>query len=465
MAFTSYDFLLFFLIVFILYWMVRERRWQNIILLVASYYFYGSLQVWYAVMLGISTTVDFFLARGMVLYPGRKHLFVWLSLFLNLGVLAFFKYFDFFGSNVAVFLSSVGFNADRLLLNILLPAGLSFLTLRKLGYMIDVSRGTLKPAHNFVDFALYVSFFPQLVAGPIERPQKLLPQIESQRTWKADFFYKAWPLLVMGFFKKIVIANSAQILVNRVFGFSEPSGFLLLSGALGYTLQILADFSAYTDLSRGVSFLLGFDTSENFRQPYLSLTPTDFWNRWHISLSTWLRDYVFFPVRRLVLRYKINENLAMSIPPLATMFVSGLWHGAGLTFAVWGLYYGLLITTYQLAGIRGDWKPSSKPKLLFAWLLMFSLIVFGWTIFRAPSMSWLFHAIFNSSFIPSYGEFILGVITITLTIAYSLPMLLKYLLDQYANESWVQAAFYAVAVALTIVYINSASSDFIYFQF
>lgn len=465
MAFTSYDFLFFFLIVFILYWVVRERRWQNLILLAASYYFYGAVQVWYAVMLGLSTSADFFLARGMERYPSRKRLLMGSSLVLNLGVLAFFKYFDFFGPSVAAFLNGIGFNTDPLLLKIILPAGLSFFTLKKLGYMLDVSRGVLKPTHTFVDFSLYVSFFPQIIAGPIERPQKLLPQLESQRVWNADFFYKAWPLLVMGFFKKLVIANSVQVLVNRVFGFSEPSGFLLLSGALGYTLQILTDFSAYTDISRGVAFLLGFDTSENFRQPYLSLTPTDFWNRWHISLSTWLRDYVFFPVRRALLRYKLNENLALSIPPLVTMFVSGLWHGAGLTFIVWGLYYGLLIAAYQWAGIRGDWKPNSNIKTFFAWLLMFSFIVFGWAIFRAPSMGWLLHILFDLSFVPSHNEFILALITITMTIAYSLPLLLKHFLDQYPSEERLRAAYHAVALALTIVYINSANSDFIYFQF
>jgi alginate O-acetyltransferase complex protein AlgI len=465
MAFTSYDFLFFLLIVFILYWVVRERRRQNLILLAASYIFYGSVQAWYAIMLGLSTSVDFFLARGMVQYPHRRRLLMGLSLVLNLGVLAFFKYFDFFGASVSAFLDTLGLPADPFVLKIILPAGLSFFTLKKLGYMLDVSRGVLQPTHTFVDFALYVSFFPQIIAGPIERPQKLLPQLEAQRFWKAEFFYKAWPLLVMGFFKKLVIANSIQVLVNRVFGFSEPSGILLLSGALGYTLQILADFSAYTDISRGVSFLLGFDTSENFRQPYLSLTPTDFWNRWHISLSTWLRDYVFFPVRRALLRYKLNENLALSIPPLVTMFVSGLWHGAGLTFVIWGLYYGLLIASYQWAGIRGDWKPNSGIKTFFAWLLMFSFIVFGWAIFRAPSMGWFLHILFDLPFIASHNEFILALITLTMTIAYSLPLLLKHLLDRYASENWPQAAYYALAAALTIVYINSANSDFIYFQF
>jgi alginate O-acetyltransferase complex protein AlgI len=465
MAFTSYPFLLFFLIVFVSYWIIRDRRWQNLILLAASYYFYGWVQTWYAVMLGASTLVDFFLARGMDVYPNRKRLFMGLSIAVNLSVLAFFKYFGFFSDDVVSLLKNLGFNADPLLIKILLPAGLSFFTLKKLGYMIDVSRGTLKLAHTLIDFALYVSFFPQIIAGPIERPQKLLPQIKAPRTWKADFFYKAWPLLVTGFFKKLVIANSIQVIVDRTFGFAQPSGFLVLSASLGYTLQILADFSAYTDLSRGFSYLLGFETSENFRQPYLSLTPTDFWNRWHISLSTWLRDYMFFPVRRALLRYNLNENLTLSIPPLVTMFVSGLWHGAGLNFVVWGLYYGVLITVYQLAGIRGDWKPGSKLKLFFAWLLMFSFIVFGWAIFRASSMTWLINVIFKSSFLPTRDEFILSLITLTMTFVYSLPLLIKYLIDRYMPEGWTQAAFYAIAVTLVVVYINSASSDFIYFQF
>ncbi|MBI3169429.1 MAG: MBOAT family protein [Chloroflexi bacterium] len=465
MAFTSYDFLLFFFIVFVLYWAVRERRWQNLLLLAASYYFYGSLQIWYAVLLGVSTAADFLLARGMAAQPERKRFFLWLSLFVNVGVLAFFKYYDFFASDVIAFLSTLGMRPDLFLTSILLPAGLSFFTLKKLGYMLDVSKGTLKPTHSFVDFGLYVSFFPQIVAGPIDRPQNLLPQIEGERSWKSENITQAFPLLLMGFFKKLVVANSIQILVDRVFGFAQPSGFLLLSGSLGYTLQILADFSAYTDLSRGVAFLLGFNTVENFHQPYLSLTPADFWNRWHISLSTWLRDYVFFPVRRALLRYKLNEKLAMSIPPLVTMFISGLWHGAGLNFVVWGLYYGVLIAGYQLAGIRGDWKPASRIKTFLAWLLMFAFIVFGWMMFRAPSLGWLFNVIICSSFIPTQNEFILALITLTATAAYSIPLLINHWIDNRAKGTWLQAAFYAIVAALAVIYINSTSSDFIYFQF
>lgn len=465
MAFTSYDFLFFYSIVFILYWTVRERRWQNILLLAASYYFYGSLQIWYAILLGVTTLADFALARGMAAQPGRKRLYFWLSLSLNLGVLAFFKYYDFFASDVIAFLATLGIKPDLFLTNILLPVGLSFFTLKKLGYMLDVSRGTLKPTHSLIDFTLYVSFFPQIIAGPIDRPQNLLPQIEAHRRWTTNHLVRAFPLLLMGFFKKIVVANSIQILVDRVFGFAQPSGFLLLSGSLGYTLQILADFSAYTDLSRGVAFLLGFNTAENFRQPYLSLTPTEFWNRWHISLSTWLRDYIFFPVRRALLRYKLNEKLAMSIPPLVTMFISGLWHGAGLNFVVWGIYYGLLITAYQLAGIRGDWKPASKIKTFFAWLLMFTFIIVGWMIFRAPTLTWLFDIFAHSHFFPSQNEFMLALIILTATAIYSIPLLIHHWLETKAKETWLQAAFYAIAAALTVIYINSTNSDFIYFQF
>src|SRR5215207_2896049 len=210
MNFTGLTFWIFFAVVLALYWLLREKRWQNTFLLVASYVFYGWIQPWLAVMLGVSTLIDFFLAKGMRSgnSSSLRHTrsLMALSLALNLGVLAFFKYYNFFSEDLVRVAGSLGMQADFLLARILLPAGLSFYTLKKLGYMIDVSKGTLQPSHSFIDFALYVSFFPQLVAGPIERPQKLLPQIESLRTWKAEFFYNAWPLILMGLFKKLVIA-------------------------------------------------------------------------------------------------------------------------------------------------------------------------------------------------------------------------------------------------------------------
>ena len=467
MSFTSLDFLVFFPLVFICYWLLRLPRWQNLFLLAASYLFYGWLHPWYALMLGLSTLLDHGLARLLLSHPGRRRLWLALSLFLNLGLLAFFKYFNFFAPAVAAALSAWGWKPDPFLLGLVLPVGLSFYTLKKMSYMLDLSRGALQPARGLIEYALYVSFFPQLAAGPIDRAQKLLPQIEAPRSWRPELLQNAWPLIVSGFFKKIVVADSVKVIVDQVFSLNQPGSLLLLSGALGFTLQILADFSAYTDLARGLALLLGFETSENFRQPYLSLTPTEFWNRWHLTLSSWLRDYIFFPIQRLLMRLhkRPSRFWLQSIPPLVTMFVSGLWHGAGLTFIVWGLYYGVLITLYQAAGIRGDWRPVSRWGRGLAWLLMFTLIVFGWAIFRASSLVWLGNSLFHTAFIRSPEEFMAALIALSTALFYSLPLLIKWGLDRLPRESWLQAAWFAAATMAIILYLNAASPDFIYFQF
>jgi alginate O-acetyltransferase complex protein AlgI len=467
MSFASLSFILFLGSVFILYWLVKKQEWQNSILLAASYIFYGWVTPSLAFMLGASTLLDFFLAHGMVAKPERKRLFMVLSLALNLGVLAFFKYYNFFSEDLAGIAGLFGMNGDLFLTRILLPAGLSFYTLKKLGYMIDVSRGTLKPTHTLIDFALYVSFFPQIIAGPIERPQKLLPQIEAQRSWKAEFFYDAWPLILMGFFKKIVIADNIKVIADQIFSLSEPSKFLLVMGTLAFTLQVLADFSGYTDMSRGFAMLFGFQTSENFNLPYASLTPTDFWNRWHITLSTWLRDYIFFPIGRSLKRSRLRlpQWLVLSIPPIATMFVSGLWHGAGWNYVLWGLYYGVLISVYQLIGIRGDWKPNSPFVRGLAWMVMFSLIVIGWAMFRAPSLTWLGNILFHMPFLRSRDDIIVGLIALSMVVVYSIPLLIKLGLDRHEKDGWLLPAYYAVATVAIIIFLNASSPDFIYNQF
>ena len=467
MSFASFAFILFLPCVFLLHWLAKKREWQNGILLTASYLFYGWVTPSLALMLGTSTLLDFFLARGMAAKPERKRLFMALSLVLNLGVLALFKYYNFFNEDLAKIAGRFGMNGDFFLTRILFPAGLSFYTLKKLGYMIDVSRGTLKPTHTLMDFALYVSFFPQIIAGPIERPQKLLPQIEAQRSWKAQFFYDAWPLIVMGFFKKIVIADNIKIISDQIFSLSETSIFLLAMGTLAFTLQVLADFSGYTDMSRGFALLFGFQTSENFNLPYASLTPTDFWNRWHITLSTWLRDYIFFPIGRSVKksRIKLPQWLVLSIPPLVTMFVSGLWHGAGWNYVLWGLYYGVLISGYQLVGIRGNWKPSNILIRGVAWFVMFAFIVIGWSMFRAPSLEWLGNILFHMPFLRSHDELIVGLIALSMTLVYSAPLLIKLGLDRYEKDGWLLPAYYAIATISIIIFLNASSPDFIYNQF
>ncbi|HET9590955.1 MAG TPA: MBOAT family O-acyltransferase [Anaerolineales bacterium] len=467
MNFASPTFWLFFVIVFCMYWLIRERRWQNALLLLASYAFYSWLSPWYAALLGVSTLADFYLARQMSQQRKRAKTYLALSLLLNLCVLGIFKYYNFFNTQAAEALTAAGLSVDWFFIKFALPAGLSFYTLKKLAYVIDVSRGTLEPSDDLPSFALFVSFFPQLIAGPIDRYQKLNPQIQRTRRWQADFFYAAWPLIVMGLFKKIVIADSIKPLVDRVFGLDQPSIVLLIAGALAFTLEILADFSAYTDLSRGVAQLLGFSTSENFNRPYLSLTPTEFWNRWHITLSTWLRDYIFFPVRRALLRWErpLPHWLLLSIPPLMTMFISGIWHGAGLNYIVWGLYYGILIAGYQLLGLRGDWKPVSRLKSFFAWLMMFSFIVFGWLIFRAPSLAWLADAFLHAVWADGRDDMIVASIVLSRTIFYSLPLLIKYLLDQYIPRGVLRPVYYAALTIGVILYTGAATTDFIYFQF
>src|SRR3990172_3447724 len=247
MIFTSFDFLIFYLIVFSLYWLVRRHAWQNLLLLAASYVFYGWMHPWYAILLGLSTLADYGISLALEKSP-RKNWLAAASLILNVGVLAFFKYFGFFIPTVAERLASIGIQSDAFLANIILPVGLSFFTLKKLAYVLDVSRGVIRPTRDPAAFALFVAFFPQITAGPMDRAQKLLPQIEAPRGWKPENFYNAWPLLVMGMFKKFVIANGVGPTVSRIFHLTNPTGELALAAALGFTLQILADFSGYTDI-------------------------------------------------------------------------------------------------------------------------------------------------------------------------------------------------------------------------
>ncbi len=333
--------------------------------------------------------------------------------------------------------------------------------------MLDVSKGVLQPTHELAAFALFVAFFPQITAGPMDRAQKLLPQIQSPRSWTPDNFYRAWPLLVMGMFKKFVIANGVGPTVGRIFHLTNPTGELALAAALGFTLQILADFSGYTDIARGISYLLGFETSENFRNPYLSLTPTEFWNRWHITLSTWLRDYIFFPLRRALVRRKASlpDWAVQSVPPIVTMLISGLWHGVGWTYLVWGGLYGVSIAVYQLLGLRGEWKPVGTVKVVLAWLVMFSITILAFLIFGAPSLGWI-GDLFSSPFFGTVEQQAVALLMFSLVAVYSAPLIAKLLLNRYFKpDSIVISLYYAAATMVMFIYINSASPDFIYFQF
>lgn len=468
MSFTDLQFLAFFAIVLAVYWAFRKKTFQNIVLLVASYVFYGWVHPWYCLLLAAGTVLDYFLVLGMNRFTQQKRIFLAASLLANIGLLAAFKYVAPFSRGVAFFFYQVGLDTQLQMFNVLLPVGISFYTFKRLSYIFDVYRGTYPVERTFTSFALFVAFLPQVVAGPIERAGKLLPQINQPRRWDWARVQNAWPLLVMGFLKKIVIADNVAVIVNKVYLLEEPSKLLLLVGSLGFTLQILADFSAYTDLSRGFAYLLGFDTSENFHNPYLSLSPSEFWTRWHITLSNWLRDYIFFPLRRTLLRHNRQPGLVWNwlLPPLVTMLVSGFWHGSGWTFMLWGLFHGLLIAIYNRVGVGAGWRPKRWWQVSAAWLVMFLFTVFSWTIFRSNSLAWLGNVIFHAPLSTSPADWTVALVSVVMIACYAAPLVIKLFLDRYGRRApLLEGAFYALAVVLTIIYTNSASNDFIYFQF
>ena len=468
MSFTSVTFFVFVAITLTIYWLARSKDMQNLVLLIASYVFYGWVSPLYAGLLAISSALDFFLSLSMGWYPNRKKAFFYFSLILNLGSLLVFKYFNFFAANITTALQRIGLPVDTFVLELLIPVGISFFTLKKISYIVDCYRGTVEPEKNFVRYANYVAFFPQIFAGPIEPHRRFLPQLAEARHWSVKFFESAWPLLVMGLFKKLVIADNIKIIVDKIYGASEPSKYLLLVGTLAFTVQILTDFSAYTDLSRGIAFLFGIKTSENFNNPYLALTPTQFWDRWHITLSDWLRDYIFFPLRRSLMRTYRNASkyVSLLIPPFVTMLVSGFCHGAGWTFIAWGGLHGLMIVLYQLLGLGGNWKPSSKLKEGLAWAVMFSLIVFSWSFFRASSFSWLFNILLNEPWLAGKHDAVAGMVGLSFTLFYATPLMGKYLLDRYfPRVDWLHGFYLAVLSLLILIYSKSGSPDFIYSQF
>ncbi len=467
MNFTTSSFILFFAGTFFVYWLLKKTTLKNAFLLIASYVFYGWLHPWYAVLIGVSTLFDY--GISLQLYERKKNanFLVGLSLFLNIGILFFFKYFEFFKNTLIANLESLGFEPGYYFISLVLPLGLSFFTLKKIGYIIDVSKGRLTPTRNLISFGLFVAFFPQLAAGPIDKAQKLLPQFEAPRQWKSEYFYSSWHLILMGVFKKIVIANSISSFTSRLFGLNNLTGLLAIAAALGFTLQILADFSAYTDISRGISLLLGIQTSENFKSPYLSLTPSEFWDRWHITLSHWLRDYVFFPLRRALLKKRNTLPLwiIQAVPPMITMLISGVWHGAGWTYIIWGGGYGVLIVIYQLLRINKNRILKSRIGTLFAWLIMFSFIVFGWLIFRASSITWVID-LFSHPFFGTEEQQAVAILGFAMALFYSIPLMIKFGLDKYfSSNSFVHSIYYVAVTVMIIIYINSATPDFIYFQF
>jgi len=393
--FNSLIFLLFFPVVFVLYWFVVQRslRIQNFLILVASYVFYGWWDYRFLALIALSTIVDYTLGLAIERQGKTKKaaVYKYLSLAFNLGVLAYFKYFNFFVESFVDAFSNVGFQLEGSLINIILPVGISFYTFQTLSYTLDVYNQKIKATKDFVAFAAFVSFFPQLVAGPIERASNLLPQMLKKRHFDFNQAMAGIDLILWGFFKKVVIADNLAPTVNEIFGnHTTYAPSVLLLGAIYFSFQIYCDFSGYSNIARGLAKLLGFELMINFKFPYFSRSIGEFWRRWHISLSTWFRDYLYIP-----LGGSRNGKWGSLRNIFIIFIVSGFWHGANWTFLIWGAIHALLYVPSFLMGTNrahlgellkdNQWLPSATDFIRI--LATFLVVMIAWVFFRAENLS------------------------------------------------------------------------------
>ncbi len=482
MLFNSLDFAIFLPVVFVIYWLLpaKEIKKQNLFLVLASYTFYGWWDWRFLSLIFFSTVVDYSIGVGLSKQndPNIRKGLLWLSIGVNLGFLGFFKYYNFFLDNFITAFSFFGMTMDTRALSIILPVGISFYTFQTLSYTIDVYRRKLSPTRDFLAFSAFVCFFPQLVAGPIERATHLLPQFLTRRTFNYPQAVDGLRQILWGLFKKIVIADNAAIVANEIFNNSDSySGSTLLIGAVFFTFQIYGDFSGYSDVAIGTSRLFGFDLKQNFAFPYFSRDVAEFWRRWHISLSTWFRDYVYIPLggSRVGTWKKIRNTFVIFI-------VSGFWHGANWTFIIWGglnAIYFLPLLLRNKNRVHTDTVAAGKyfPALreCFAMLSTFGLTVLAWIFFRAENLS---HAVdylktlFSESLftVPYFAG---GKEAVTTLLFILLFLLIEWLgrTQKYAIErlpgAWNRPArwiFYYL-VALSIYWFGGEQQTFIYFQF
>lgn len=481
MLFNSLDFAIFLPIVFLLYWFVTNKnlKAQNLLVVISSYVFYGWWDWRFLALILFSTLVDFWVGLGLLNQEinWKRKLLLWTSLAVNLGFLGFFKYYNFFLDSFVDAFSLLGYKFRADSLNVVLPVGISFYTFQTMSYSIDVYHRKLKPTQDFIAFTAFVSFFPQLVAGPIERATHLLPQFYKPRQF--DYLKAADGMrqILWGLFKKIVVADNCAEYANQIFNHSSDySGSTLALGALFFAFQIYGDFSGYSDIAIGTSRLFGFDLMRNFAYPYFSRDIGEFWRRWHISLSTWFRDYLYIPLggSRVSKIKQIRNTLIIFI-------VSGFWHGANWTFILWGALNALYFIPLLLAnknrqhlGIVGAGRKTPSPKDFLKISFTFCLTVFAWIFFRAENVT---HALrYITGIFTKPGSFLL----ISVYKTYAFPILIISALmavewigreNQYAIEKAfanrgrpIRFAFYYLIV-FTIFWFSGKQQQFIYFQF
>jgi alginate O-acetyltransferase complex protein AlgI len=473
-AFNSLTFAMFLPIVLACHW-TAPPRWRNVVLLVASYAFYGFWDWRFLGLLALSTAVDFTVARrlGRSDAPTTRRLLLGCSIFVNLGVLGLFKYAGFFADSLAELAQSGGIELDQPTLDILLPVGISFYTFQTMSYTIDVFRRRLKPTSDVVLFATYVAYFPQLVAGPIERAHNLLPRLADTQRPRPDAasVQSALGLILLGLFKKVVIADGVAVVADRLF--DDPTGVSSLAAAAGiiaFSIQIYGDFSGYTDIARGVSRLLGVELVVNFRQPYLARNITDFWRRWHISLSDWLRDYLYIPLGG-------NRGGAASTYRnlLITMLLGGLWHGASWNFVAWGGLHGLYLVVHRrfFADRAATAKTGDVQRLTLQDLPpvagTFVLVSLTWVFFRASDFATsgqVFRALAFQSGATDVGDLVMVAALGALAFGVDVVAFSGRVTDDVALRRPLPAGLVVgVALVFLIVFSGAAARPFVYFQF
>ena len=481
MLFNSIDFAIFLPIVFILYWFATDKnlKLQNLLIVVASYLFYGWWDWRFLSLILFSTIVDYSIGRKLLNEESKykRKILLWTSILVNLGFLVFFKYYNFFLDNFITAFSFFGTPINSQGLNIILPVGISFYTFQTLSYTIDVYKKKLKPTKDFIAFTAFVSFFPQLVAGPIERATNLLPQFYKKRTFEYHKAIDGLRQILWGLFKKIVIADNSAQIANEIFNNSaDYSGSTLVLGAVFFTFQIYGDFSGYSDIAIGTSRLFGFNLKQNFAFPYFSRDIAEFWRRWHISLSTWFRDYLYIPLggSRGGTWMKIRNTFAIFI-------VSGFWHGANWTFIVWGALNALYFLPLLLLNknrINTDIVAQDKYlptfKEFYQIGITFSLTVLTWIFFRAENighaLSYL-STIFSKTLftIPKLKDSRLVIITSALIFIFLIIEWLnrnnKYGFENVFFTKKIFRWFTYIILILSIIIFSGSKQGFIYFQF
>jgi alginate O-acetyltransferase complex protein AlgI len=472
MLFNSYVFVGFFLLVYALYLTVqRHHRIQNTLLLVASIWFYGYWNWWFLLLILFTCINDYTAALWIRRSTSerRRKLVLFTAIAIDLTVLGFFKYFNFFADTAVAILGSVGLTADPITLQLILPLGISFHTFQAMGYTIDVYRGRLEPTTHFADFCLFIAFFPQMIAGPISLAYNLLPQILRPRSIRLAQVNAGLFLILWGYFQKMVVADNLAVVANRIFdNYHQYSGADILIGVLAFTFQIFCDFAGYSDIARGLAKLMGFELVVNFKLPYFAINPSDFWARWHVSLSVWLREHLYIPLGgNRIGGWPTYRNLML------TMILGGLWHGASWNFVIWGFFHGAILAIYRLLRWDRDsanpWAGRPFPVVMLKMGLMFCLTLVGWVIFRSRSVEQIWYILTHVGFAAGPETAALGYDLVF----YAAPLVLIQLFQYLRRDLLVltklpailRTPVYAWMILWIVIFGVRESTEFIYFQF